>query len=296
MDYKPEYMSINALSVDKKLMDLLMSDNIECTVYSVFRRAINLETFRGGLISINTRYNGPDTIVLSDRYNLSETGSEPGCPVICCDSGIYIQRSPFINFHNISLWEHKSHDINIVNLKRNVIYVLSFFSNQNSYEAEEIIKKIFLSVQSPSAALLLYDSVISLIKGIKDNHRGRIKSSLSRIIGTGEGLTPAGDDFLTGLLGALYYFIRTLDTADKASVILHIMKEDLNLEKTNFISSRFLSFSLEGRFSQTVLEFLDVLFSTSPVDEKPLKNLLSYGASSGTVTVIGILTGCLLLT
>lgn len=289
-------MSINALSVDKKLMDLLMSDNIECTVHSVFQRAINLKTSGQGLISINTRYNGPDTIVLSDRYNLSETGLEPGCPVICCDSGIYIQRSPFISFHNISLWEHKSGDINITHLKRNVMYVLSFFSNQSSYEAEEIIKKIFLSVQSPSAALFLYDSVISLIKGIKDNYRGRIKSSLSRIIGTGEGLTPAGDDFLVGLLGALYYFTRTLDTADKAHVILHMIKEDMDIEKTNFISSRFLSFSLEGRFSQTVLEFLDVLFAASSVDEKPLKNLLSYGASSGTVTVIGILTGCLLLT
>ena len=289
-------MLINALSIDKKLMDLLILHNIEATVHSVFRRAINLKTSRGGLISINTRYNGPDTILLADRYTLPETELEPGCPVVCCDKGIYIQRSPFINFHNISLWEHKSHDINIANLKKNVMYVLSFFSNQSSYEAEEIIKRIFLSVQSQSVAVFLYDSVISLIKGLKDNNRGRIKSSLSRIIGTGEGLTPAGDDFLVGLVGALYYFTRTLDTADKASVILHMIKEDLNLEKTNFISSRFISFSLEGRFSQTVLEFLDVLFSGAPVDEKPLINLLSYGASSGTVTVIGILTGCMLLT
>ncbi|MEQ8186599.1 MAG: DUF2877 domain-containing protein [Candidatus Eremiobacterota bacterium] len=289
-------MYIDAISIDKRLMDLLISCEIECIIHSIFRRAINLKTSGCDMISIISGGNGPNVIMVSGRYDFLNLGLNTGHSVICAESGICLHKEIFINFNNIPLWEYSPGKINTDKLKKNFFSFLSFLASKKYSDPEEIIKETFLSVQNPSIAVPLYDSINSLIKAIKEHNRGRINSALSRIIGTGEGLTPAGDDFLVGLLGALYYFTRILDTADKASVILHIIKEDLNVEKTNFISSRFLSFSLEGRFSQSVFEFLDVLFSASPLDEKPLINLLSYGASSGTVIVTGILTGCLLLT
>ncbi|MEQ8172665.1 MAG: DUF2877 domain-containing protein [Candidatus Eremiobacterota bacterium] len=289
-------MYIDAISIDKRLMDLLISCEIECIIHSIFRRAINLKTSGCDMISIISGGNGPNVIMVSDRYDFLTFGLNTGHSVTCTENGIYFHKEIFINFKNIPLWEYLPGKINTDKLKKNFFSFLSFLASKKYSDPEEIIKETFLSVQNPSIAVPLYDSINSLIKAIKEHNRGRIKSFLSRIIGTGEGLTPAGDDFLVGLVGILYYFSRTAETSERASFILDIIKEELDTEKTNFISSRFLSFSLEGRFSQTVLEFLDALFSASPVDQKPLRNLLSYGASSGTVTVTGILTGCLLLT
>jgi hypothetical protein len=286
------FSHINALSIDKKLMDLLISCEIECIIHSVFQRAINLKSFGGDMISIVSGGNGPNTIVVPEKFNFTQVPLNTF--VTCSDQGIFFYKGLFVSFNKIFLWEYVPGEINTCNLKENLLYVLSFFSSQPCLEPQEIIREKLLSIQSLSAATMLYESIISLIKAIKDNSRGRINSSLSRIIGTGEGLTPAGDDFSVGLLGVLYYFKRTLKYGERARNILDIIKEEIDIEKTNFISSRFLSFSLEGRFSQTVLEFLDILFSPEPVIEKPLRNLLSYGASSGTATVLGILSGILL--
>ena len=203
----------------------------------------------------------------------------------------------FISLHNALPWEYylTERKINPERIVENILYFISKISIPPVKPKEILISKLS-PFHSQSAATALSENFISLLNSLKDNNRGRIKPYLSRIIGLGEGLTPAGDDLITGLLGAIYSFKRTADFKEKADTALFMIKEEIDIEKTNFISSRFLSFSLEGRFSQPLLEFLDELFSPAAADEKPLRNILSYGASSGIATVLGILLGSLLFT
>lgn len=292
------FLHINALSIDKKLYDLLSYGRIECTVHSIFHRAINLKTSFGGMISIISRrnFNGPNTVLIEDKFLLTDSGINPESPVFCFESVIYFKEGFFISLHNALPWEYylTERKINPEQIVKNMLYFISKISNIPLINAREVLIAKLSPFHSQSAVIALSENFISLLNSLKDNNRGRIKRSLSRIIGLGEGLTPAGDDLITGLLGIIYSFKRTTGFKAKADTALFMIKEEIDTEKTNFISSRFLSFSLEGRFSQPVLEFLDELFSPDALDEKFLKNMLSYGASSGIATVLGILSGCLL--
>jgi len=291
---------MKALSIDKKLSNLLISSQIEGILYSVFERAINLKTSSGELISVVSRenFNGPNTVVVSERFNLSELFLNPGSSVISSKNGLYFEEGLFIGFDCAIPWEYSLSqiEINPLQLRKNLLYFASFFPGNNLLCPEEFIRDNFLSFQNLASASFLSENVIAFFNAIKDNNRGRIKTSLGRIIGSGEGLTPAGDDFIVGLLGVLYSFSIWNEFKDKANNILSVIKEEIDIERTNFISSRFLSFSLEGRFSQPVFEFLDLLFSCDDFrDDRSLRNILSYGASSGNVIALGILSGSWLL-
>ncbi|MFC0178946.1 DUF2877 domain-containing protein [Thorsellia kenyensis] len=74
-------------------------------------------------------------------------------------------------------------------------------------------------------------------------HEPYISTGLNQLIGHGEGLTPAGDDFIVGFIAGLRYFGQT-ELLDMTVSITHNIKEN-----TNRISQAFLNSALEGYFS-----------------------------------------------
>jgi len=85
---------------------------------------------------------------------------------------------------------------------------------------------------------------------------------------------------------------------DRTDNITNILIPAINSyrNKTNFISSCLLSFSVSGRFSQPVLELLDRLFFSDDIRENSsFNNLKDYGATSGIATLIGVVSGLFLL-
>jgi hypothetical protein len=113
-----------------------------------------------------------------------------------------------------------------------------------------------------------------------------------RLIGWGEGLTPAGDDYLVGLMAGLYslsaelplrrIFLRCLAAAVLASVA-----------STTPVSAHFLRLAAHGHFTADVHRVRDALLSANEV--APLRrfvdDMLAVGATSGADVLTGLLSG-----
>lgn len=106
----------------------------------------------------------------------------------------------------------------------------------------------------------------------------------SALVGLGNGLTPAGDDFLTGLLAALWH-IRTLK---EAAVFLDELICGIrdNLKTTSDISAEFLSRACQGEFSCLFIALLQ-----GRDKHNSIGRICAMGHSSGVDALCGLLEG-----
>lgn len=114
---------------------------------------------------------------------------------------------------------------------------------------------------------------------------------LSELVGLGEGLTPAGDDFLIGVLSALWFF---RDSMRAAADLLQLLTGALSpqLGKSPLVSRAFLARAIEGEFSRPALDLYRCL---SAGDRHGLLSVVAQlrgiGHSSGSDMLGGILYG-----
>ena len=128
-------------------------------------------------------------------------------------------------------------------------------------------------------------------------------ATLASLIGLGGGLTPSGDDFLTGLLAAIGSVAVTAEHSGKRNHTERDPRDDIaafegalrtavrsRLSLTNDISAAFLEAALQGHFSKPV----HALFRASQglpgskTEEELLDAFLAVGHSSGMDTLLGI--------
>ena len=108
---------------------------------------------------------------------------------------------------------------------------------------------------------------------------------LSQFIGLGEGLTPSGDDFLVGLLWALW--VGEADRLPGFDTFLYAVQSILH--KTNDISAQMLRFAIRKRFTEPLISLARV---SGPTDcAEAFKRIAAFGHTSGFDTLCGLLVG-----
>lgn len=125
-----------------------------------------------------------------------------------------------------------------------------------------------------------------------DRHEKALKDALSTghhlpdsvigIVGRGNGLTPEGDDVLTGVLAFSDLLPVTIRVALAESV-------RSNLHRTGWISRCFLQFALSRRFGEPVLRMAGFAGGGKlSVITEAIRALLAVGVSSGAATLRGM--------
>ncbi len=113
-----------------------------------------------------------------------------------------------------------------------------------------------------------------------------------RLIGWGEGLTPAGDDFLVGLLAALHTAAPGEASRGNfhAALATHIAA---NVVRTTPIAAHYLRLAAAGHFTEPLLSLRDALLGQTDEAQldAALQRALAVGATSGADTVSGLLAG-----
>lgn len=120
----------------------------------------------------------------------------------------------------------------------------------------------------------------------------RILEATSHLIGLGPGLTPSGDDFLVGCLRGLWLMRRN---APRVGEMLDCLREELRPTldaRTTRVSAEFIRYALDGAFAE-VLDQAALTF-LAPFDpqgvQSAITGLLAQGDTSGTDTIVGLLT------
>jgi hypothetical protein len=234
-------------------------------VHSVFDRVMNLAWHDGRLLTLQ----GPGRLVApfaAELTRLPGTGVPPG--------GCVWRRDNVLALDGLTLdWR---------------AVVVADTDMPESARAPSVILSAVLSQGSVSAAPAL--SSVTAVRA-----RARIAEGLScrlpevfiegvcQLIGLGEGLTPAGDDCVVGVLAVVHRFAPSWlrqHPAITASIAARAAAA------TTTIAGEFVAHALDGRFAETVIELLTG--KTTDAVERAAARLSRTGATSGADTLVGI--------
>ena len=108
------------------------------------------------------------------------------------------------------------------------------------------------------------------------------------ILGYGKGLTPSGDDFICGFTLSLHAWKDILFPGEDVQPLVNRIVH-LAFRKTTSISANLISVAAEGSADERILDSIRWLHIGSGTSENIMKELLTYGSSSGIDTLAGIL-------
>lgn len=192
-------------------------------------------------------------------------------------------------------WEDQMH-LSLTVVKRDGLYnkILSLlgkkqglqgFSDSAVCQKKRKEDSLMTAILREKTGLLLAES--------KEEGAGLFQEQIFSLIGLGQGLTPSGDDFLTGLF--LAFLICPAEEisqplAEKKEILFRTVKE--NLDRTNEISRAYLLSAMQGRFGEN---YHALLASEKEISEKETEALLEKisqtGHSSGIDTLNGLAVG-----
>ena len=269
--------TFNTLSLDANL-----PRSFAGSIYSVFPRAFNIRTGENELISIVAaeKLNGPNRILLklSGEGDFISLGLRRGMEVIGTRQEINVDGESFLILLAAADSWYSAIEIDGVTASWRVKDNLSFLQEFLYLEGGDNRISQELRVRGQD-----------LIKSIERRNFAEISGRIKKLIGFGEGLTPSGDDFLTGLIASLL-----LVNNAGFGYLVRSVKEVIGLEKerTTFLSGKFLEYACQGRFPEVILNLIEAIFAKGREEvEKAARRCLDFGASSGRDTLLGILFG-----
>jgi len=115
--------------------------------------------------------------------------------------------------------------------------------------------------------------------------KNNMANLVDALIGRGPGLTPVGDDILTGLLAAPMLIAPENPSSQNLTTMIKN-----SATATTDISRQMLTDAASGYFIEPIMNLISALYTQGDF-ERPVKELQSIGSSSGCAMVLGILAG-----
>jgi hypothetical protein len=114
----------------------------------------------------------------------------------------------------------------------------------------------------------------------------------ARLVGWGEGLTPAGDDFLLGLVAGLDGLVGDNGRRHTFHGMLAAALIALT-PRTTAIAAHYLRLAADGHYTEPLVSLRHALLSEDAADavDAALRAALAVGATSGADSVSGLLAG-----
>jgi len=266
-----------------------LSSNNSAHVFSSFERACNLIDEQGRFIAIvhNTIGNGPFTIVLEELPLSLEQMLSVGAPVVVGKNSLTVNTTT-IDFSEATLWSAR----------------LDWdYPKEHPHHFRKNIRDLYLTVQNNasdgSVSIILCstkenmgyvctkvaESAQQLYRGIVSGNIQEIYVGAANMAGLGVGLTPAGDDFLIGVMYALWAIFDQKDAARWSRTIA-----DAASSRTTMLSGAMLQQSANGHASENWHALVDVLCKENVTDvTRACMDILSLGHTSGADALTGFL-------
>ena len=243
----------------------LLLQGIVFRVHSVFRDVVNLIGEAEELVTVAKLQKGRAwyflNVVPEEDFLLNVTKDD----VFYRESDSLLSDKVKINFKEAVIWrgvrEEVSKEVNLddlKNIKNAVLLLKPWIAKFLSEKKLEKIKKL------PSLSL---------------------EEAFSEFLGWGEGLTPWGDDFLTG-----WSLVLALLEPQKARKLYFACAPEIR-EKTNLISCQQLLSALSGQGHEFVEKFLLNLLKRGIFDQWSFERILKFGATSGEGLITGMYFG-----
>lgn len=310
---------MKALLICENLIDAIKRKEIvKGYVHSVFKSAVNIETEHEFITLLSSNKNmAPMSILVQDeeKINFIKLRITQNLKFMFDVNGIYNdEKNIYIKLANVQTWFPglliESSRCSERELLENLKVLEDGLSKDGKFYGVgpliSILSDEFPDLQLKRFQIYTYEKAFEFIKYrfidfIKDLLKvdmGKIAQRAKCIIGFGAGLTPAMDDFISGLMISFKYFGNYYNLN-----ALHIDKLNQNiislaLNKTTKVSSQMLKHSAIGETNEAARRLLISLtkYPNKQNIRSTLFNTIDYGETSGTDTALGIYVGCKILT
>ncbi len=287
---------IGALSWDKDFKDFFESslNSVDIRIHSVFNRVINICFKDGILYTIGNKYidNAPYTLRLDFEENFKDIINKEDRITIRKDSIMIGELE--ISLTDLSMGENERKMINnfsTSNIRDNIeIFniLITKFDEGKGGGCRAYYLQNFLDIYVKSEGLIereVTKRIQCFYKDLKENKLN--ENSIKRLVGLGVGLTPSGDDFLTGFLASTGVFDCNRNLVNKIRNFIYPL-----LSSTTDISGAMLKAAIEDKYREYLNEFVYSFFENRKEEfVKAFKNLLTIGSSSGTDMSVGVILG-----
>ena len=204
---------VKALSISRLSFDMVKRDGLTAQVLANYHRACNLVTSEGEIIALvgPAIGNGPLNIVIEETDCLEHV--KPGLPAVFSDRQLILSYSLVVLLDGAQLWRPEVNWGCLTTQRRGLedsLAALCGWLSRNDI-ARGLLSLVLDGEKEPHNRsphnLAFLKTARAGIKGLlyalQDGDRSSIGENASLLAGLGPGLTPAGDDYLVGLMAGL---------------------------------------------------------------------------------------------
>ena len=269
-------------------------------VHSVFRRACNVETGSGELITLLAASSGnvPHGIRCALPIKpIFSAGLCQGQVAILEDAALRVPAADFVvDLSCAAIWNGTVAAASPGERRAEWHEALrELFETLREHAPDKGIAQALFSSGSPHSmleralAVRMLQTLPILARATETGDSGAVVSVLSALVGLGAGLTPAGDDFIVGYLAALWSRAHREPRIATLMRSLAVPVGQLALH-TNPISRQMLLDALEGHFAESLTEVVLCICEGGGVADAAIL-ALEVGHSSGADALCGLLFG-----
>lgn len=292
--------SVKALSISQPILELLKRTGLTGRVFASYDRACNLVTSAGEIIALVSPAigNGPVNIVIEENSAFEHL--KPGLLALFSYDQIVLGDLLVVLLSGAQVWNPA---VNWVGLARQQWKLRDNLAALCSWLSQKCITNGLLALVldggkepevNPHSRLdrtflaLARQGIKSLRRALQKGDRLGIGTSVALLAGLGPGLTPAGDDYLVGLMAGLRVWpgLSPLSPEEACQIIFAATEG-----KTTLLSRAFLYNAREGLFGESWHELLAELASGEAIGiQQATRRILSAGATSGAAALAGFLS------
>jgi len=294
---------VKALSIGRPVFDVMKREHQAGRVLASYHRACNLVTTEGEIIALvgPAVGNGPLNIVIEDIRVLERV--RPGLPTVFSDDQLVLDDSLVVSLDGAQLWGPEVNWGCLPTQRRRLEDNLAALCSRLSQNdvADGLLGLVLNEEKEPGARAdgtcsphdraflaMARMGIKGLMQALQDGDRSSIGGSAALLAGLGPGLTPAGDDYLVGLMAGLRVWpgLCQVSSEEACRIILGAAEG-----RTTLLSRAFLRSAKEGLFGENWHELLAELAGGEAIRiRRAVRRILSTGATSGADALAGFLS------
>lgn len=285
-----------------KEVDHILEEELKGSVHSVFNRSFNL-VFGNRLIHIGAKENGmaPFSIGIDqlDAQMLIRK-IKPGQTVVwnARSKALHFLSGDVLSLQSVVITDHflPTLPFHRQSLERNFLYLIEKLSAdewQTGIVETNVEKKMILEFLAAHSCIPAEHPVIKSFQRLQAFVSGEKQAArpvFDYWIGRGTGLTPSGDDILTGLCAA-FAALKQQNDLNWIENLASYMNQ-YGGERTTAVSVAYLTYAAKREFHSHLIQVMESLVQPDGRQlPATLDEMKKMGHTSGTDTLIGVLTG-----
>lgn len=264
-----------------------LTEGCEGKVMGITSRGIFLNTGQRILFVTDADYRSPYNIQISIIKNQFETFI-PGQEWWFSDDDLIFNQNDFrIDISEASLWHPAPPPTIETRSQEQLLRMNALLQHMLALDPGKgwLYLADTSDLVSGSEASIIHEMTNRFLVCVKNEElEGALKAGKS-ILGRGGGLTPSGDDWISGFL---LYFART-SQQNLFICTLGRSLTDMAFESTTMISANRIEAACQGWSEELFLEIIDsFLVSDAEINGQKLERLINFGHSSGVDTCVGV--------